>query len=128
MTSEEPRDLPTTTKGITVAGLRKIKAVIQAECEGGRFAGDAKFPDGTLCKGTTRYSELTTTDVVYRYVKDASVTGDLRLADSGLLDREYFRVPSLFVSHAWKGSFSVLVDQVLAHTEKQGLSDDYCVW
>ena len=126
--SDKPQALPTTTKGITIAGLRKIKAVVQAECEGGRFEGDRKFPDGTLCKGTTRFSELTTTDVVYRYVKDSSVTGDLRLADSGLLDRDFFRVPSLFVSHAWKGSFAVLVDQVIAHAEKQGFSDDYCVW
>jgi hypothetical protein len=65
--------LPTTCKGITIGGLRKIKAMIQSECEAGRFKS---FPDGTHCKGMMKYEELTTTDVVYRYVKDEAVSGD----------------------------------------------------
>ena len=128
--AEKPETLPTTCKGITIGGLKKLKVVIQTECEAGRFKEDKTFPDGTRCKGTTKFKNLTTTDVVYRYVKDESVTGDRRLADCGLLggDQIYFDSPSLFVSHAWKGRFSVLVDEVLVYAEKHGLSDNYSLW
>jgi len=98
--AEKPQSLPTTTKGITITGLRKMKSLIQSECRAGRFRDDASFPDGTNSKGTMNYEEVTTTDVVYRYVKDKSVTGDLRLSDSGVLgDDKYFTLPTLFISH-----------------------------
>lgn len=114
---------------MTLAGLRKIKALIQAECQAGRFKDDKSFPDGTRCKGTTSYETLTTTDVVYRYVKDEGVTGHRRLADAGLLgDETHFATPSLFISHAWKGGFSKLLEEVFAYADKQGLLDDYAVW
>ena len=126
MLNEKPETLPTTTKGITIAGLKKMSALIESECEAGRFKDDMSFPDGTECKGTMVYKELTTTDIVYRYVKD--ISGDRRLADSGVMDLKYFTIPSLFISHAWRGRFSVLIDQVLAYAERESLTDDYGVW
>jgi hypothetical protein len=126
--SERPETLPTTCKGITIGGLRKMKLLIQSECEAGRFKEDKSFPDGTHCKGTMNYEELTTTDIVYRYVKDEAVTGDRRFSDTGTFSSEFFTAPSLFISHAWKGRFFKLADEVLAYAQKSGLSDDYAVW
>ena len=98
------------------------------ECEAGRFKEDKSFPDGTHCKGTMKYEELTTTDIVYRYVKDESVTGKLRLIDTGLVAPEHKRMPSFFISHAWKGRFSMLLEEIFAYAEKHSLSDDTAVW
>ena len=55
MMSSEPETLPTTTKGITIAGLKKMSALIQSVCEAGRFKDDMSFPDGTECKGALVY-------------------------------------------------------------------------
>ena len=128
MSSKEPETLPTTCKGITIGGLRKMKALMQSECEAGRFKEDKSFPDGTHCKGTMKYEELTTTDIVYRYVKDESVTGNLRLIDTGLVAPEHKRMPTFFISHAWKGRFSVLLDMIFAYAEKYGLSEEAAIW
>ena len=128
MSSKEPETLPTTCKGITIGGLRKMKALMQSECEAGRFKEDKSFSDGTHCKGTMKYEELTTTDIVYCYVKDESVTGKLRLIDTGLVAPEHKRMPTFFISHAWKGRFSVLLDMIFAYAEKYGLSEEAAIW
>jgi hypothetical protein len=76
-----------------------------------------------------KYEELTTTDIVYRYVKDESVTGNLRLIDfPGLVAPGHKKMPTFFISHAWKGRFSVLLEEIFAYAEKHGLSDDTAVW
>jgi hypothetical protein len=129
MSSKEPETLPTTCKGITIGGLREMEARVQSECKAGRFTQGKSFPDGTHCKHTWKYEELTTTDIVYRYVKDESVTGNLRLIDfSGLVAPEHKRMPTFFISHAWKGRFSVLLEEIFAYAQKHGLSDDTSVW
>ena len=118
---EKLETLPTTTKGITIAGLRKIDGVLRSECQAGRFSEDKSFPDGTLCKGTTVYEELTTGDIVYRYVKDKGVTGNKRLADcQGPLD-PLKDIPRYFISHAWKGQWTKLLELIWAG---KGLSDN----
>ena len=127
--AEKPELLPTTCKGITIAGLRKLKAVIQSECESGRFREDQSYPDGTSCKGTMKYEELTVTDMVYRYVKEVNSGVDLCLADNpGLFESEHKAIPSLFISHAWRGRFSKLLDGIFTYVKKQRLSDGYAVW
>ena len=127
--AEKPENLPTTTKGITIAGLKKMKALIQSECETGRFKEDQGFTDGTQCKGTMKYEELTTTDIVYRYVKDESVSGNLRLIDiPGFVAPEHKVLPTFFISHAWKGRFSVLLDKIFTYAEDHCLSDETAVW
>jgi hypothetical protein len=128
MSSKEPETLPTTCKGIKIGGLRKMRALMQSECEAGRFKEDKSFPDGTHCKGTMKYEELTTTDIVYRYVKDDIISTDRRVADAGILGSEFFTTPLLFISHAWKGRFFKLVDEIIAYAEKHKLSEDYAVW
>jgi ankyrin repeat protein len=40
MSSEKPETLPTTCKGISIGGLRTMKAQMQSECESGRFKED----------------------------------------------------------------------------------------
>ena len=45
MSSEKPETLPTTCKGITITGLRKMAALIKSECEAGRFKDDQIYPD-----------------------------------------------------------------------------------
>ena len=129
MSSEEPETLPTCFKGITIAGLKKMNALIQFECEAGRFEEDQSYPDGTQCKGTMKYEELTTTDILYRYVKDESVSGNLRLIDvPGVVASERKALPTFFISHAWKGRFSVLLDKIFTYAEKHGLSEETAVW
>ena len=66
MSSNAPETLSTTCKGITIRGMRKMNSLMQSECESGRFKEDKSFLDGTHCKGTKKYKELTTTDIVYR--------------------------------------------------------------
>ena len=129
MSSEKPETLPTTCKGITIGGLRRMEASIQSECEAGRFKEDKSFPDGTQCKGTVMYKELTTTDIVYRYVKDESVSGNLRLIDKpGIVAPEHKAMPTFFISHAWKGRFSMLLGNIFAYADRHSLSDDTAVW
>ena len=125
---EKPELLPTTTKGITIGGLRKMKDLIQSECAAGWFKEDRSFPDGTQCKGTMSYEDLTTTDVVYRYVKDVSISGNLRLIDTKAVDPAHTAIPVLFISHAWKGRFSKLLAEIFSFADKQGLTDEYAVW
>ena len=128
MDIEKPEALPTTTKGITISGLRKMKPVIQTECERGRFKEDRTYNDGTHSKGTMTYEELSTTDVVYKYVKDPRISGQLRLIDTGIVAKEDIARPTFFISHAWKGRFSKLIDEIFTHAEKNGLPDNTAVW
>ena len=114
MSSKEPETLPTMCKGIKIGGLRKMKAQMQSECSEGRFK---------------EYREITTTEVVDRFVKDEKVSGDLRLIDApGIVAPEHKAMPTLFISHAWKGRFSVLLEEIFSYADKNGLSDETAVW
>lgn len=141
--------LPTTAKGITVRGLKKVAEKVKQLVIEGFFAQEKKYDDGTICPAVTEYDELTTTHVVYCWVKNS--TGDKRLADyfmgdlinptdvgipNYFISREYSSfptsMPSLrnFLNHsdAWKGGFAKLVSEVLGYCEGKGLSDETCVW
>lgn len=121
--------LPTTCKGIKVSGLRKMEARVEALCLEGLFQEDRSYADGTVCKGTRDFDQLTTTDVVYGYVKSKEVTGIKRLADCPeLVDPTDIGIPSLFISHAWKGGFSKLCKEIYAHMKKHELSEEIIVW
>jgi hypothetical protein len=116
----------TTSKGISIRGLEKLAGKIRKECANGRFSHDKDFShDGKFCKGTTSYSLVTTTQVVYLYVKDKAVTGSKRLADCpDLIDREHIGPPTLFVSHAWDARWSAVVSCVVDFANEKGMDKD----
>jgi hypothetical protein len=93
--------------------LRAIEATVKI------LVADRRFPT------VSRYTELTTTELVYGWVKE--VTGAKRFVDCpDLFDFADAGVPQYFISHAWKGSFALLVAHVLAHLKNA--SEDKRVW
>lgn len=91
--------LPTTLKGVAVSGLRKMSERVRSLCGEGFFAEDRVFTDGTVIYGTRDYEALTTTQVVYQFVRDEEVSGSLRLADCAtMIDPSDLGRPSYFIS------------------------------
>ena len=113
MTLQVPPPPDTALKGLTLGGLRKMEATVRQLCLDGHFNTLRTFPDGTVCPPVSRFEDLTTTHVVYCWVKDTAVTGDRRLADCpDLVDPADVGVPNYFISHAWKATFAKLVKTV----------------
>lgn len=109
-----------TARGITLRGLKKLLGKVEELLSAGHF----KRPDGSAL---TDLRDLTTGDVVHQWVKDVAVTGTDRLADCrDWVAEEDVRVPAYFVSHAWKGSFVLLVNTVT--TFLRNASYDTAVW
>jgi hypothetical protein len=122
-----PELLPTTAKGIRIKGLKKVVERVKCLVAEGLFAQEKAYEDGTVCPAVADYKDLTTTHVVYGWVKEQK--DDKRLADQGdIINQEDLGIPTYFISHAWKGGFSRLVSEVLAYCEKKGLSEETCVW
>lgn len=121
--------LPTTLKGISVFGLKKVAERVRKLCEEGFFAEDRVFTDGTLCYGTSDYSCLTTTQVVYQFVRDEDVSGSLRLADChAIVDPADLGKPAYFISHAWKGTFEHLLAQIFKFVEENKIDESEKFW
>lgn len=89
-------------RGITLRGLRKLVGRIKEICAAGHFDQDVVI-NGAAFKGIEGdFARLTTTQLVYGWIKLETVTGHKRLADcSALVDPEDVGVPSYFISHAW---------------------------
>ena len=93
----------TCMRGITIRGLRKLYRKTRDVFAQGRFNEREDF------------LSLTTSDLVYSWVKDPQVTGDKRLADCpDIIDPRDIGTPQLFISHAWKSTWSKLVSTTLA--------------
>lgn len=120
--------IPAASKlGISIKGLKVLDAWVKQQWELGRFQEERKFPDGTVCAAIQNYEEITTTHVVYCLIQDEAFTGDKRLAAcSNILNPEYIAPPTYFVSHAWRGLFSRLIQGVLRFLVNA--SDDTTVW
>lgn len=120
-------NLPETTqRGISVKGLRIVDNTIRELTQQGRFSEDRQI-DGTLFHGTSDYDKVKTTQVVYMWVKKD--TGDKRLADCPLLvPSEEIGMPKYFVSHAWKGSWSKLLNVVFDFVKEKSLPEDTKFW
>ena len=94
----------TCMRGITIRGLKKLMNKTREV-----------FAQGRLFKEREDFTALTTSDLVYSWIKDSAVTGDKRLADCpDLIDQEDIGRPEFFVSHAWKSTWSKLVSTTLA--------------
>ncbi len=105
-------------KGITLRGLRKLVGRIKELCASGHFDEEAVI-NGTTFKGIGGdYEKLTTTQLVYLWVKLEGVTGCKRLADCpALIDPQDVGAPSYFISHAWVSVHSLrLLGSVLLLT------------
>ena len=122
--------LPTTLKGISVGGLKKMAERVRKLCEeDGFFAEDRAFTDGTVVYGTRDYNTLTTTQVVYQFVRDEDVSGSLRLADCiQIVDPADLGRPAYFISHAWKGTFAHLLAQVFKFVEEHKIDESERFW
>jgi hypothetical protein len=117
-----------TARGITLRGLDKIEEHLKQLVADGHFKKTEPIPPYRLTDHIiTDYMELTTTSVVYNWIKDESVTGTKRLADcADLIDPRDVGPPRYFVSHAWKGRFAKLVAAVRKFL--RNASDDTLVW
>ena len=115
-------------RGLTLGGLRKMEAKVRALHASGRFAEEWTSPDGKMTlPAVPRFEDLTTEQLVYRWVKDHAVTGDERLADCPEhVDKADVGTPSYFISHAWKGTFPKLLKSVFAFLSNA--SEDTRVW
>lgn len=77
--------------------------------------------------GVTRFEDLTTTQLVYQWIKHASVSGRERLADvTELVPPEDVAMPSYFISHAWKGRVHKLFDTIESFLHNA--ADTTAVW
>ncbi|GAX72581.1 hypothetical protein CEUSTIGMA_g37.t1 [Chlamydomonas eustigma] len=117
------------TKGLTLRGLRKLAARVKELFNSGQFSSPVDINDDPKRKwtleGVESMDELTTTHLVYMWVKSA--TGSRRLADvKELVDPSDLGLPMYFVSHAWNGAWTKLVDTVENYL--MSASDTTCVW
>jgi len=77
--------------------------------------------------GVRSFDQLTTTQLVYEWVKDEAVTGTRRLAEvEDLIDPADVGPPTYFVSHAWMNTVAKLFDTIEAFLADA--ADDTCVW
>jgi len=105
--------------GVNLVFAKKMLAHVEKLFNDGYFNKDRKFEDGTKLEPVHKFEDLTTTHVVYLWVKDESVTGDKRLVDCpdtipGLFQQADVGKPSYFISHAWMGSFKKLMTETIA--------------
>ena len=62
-------------------------------------------------------------------VKDPAVTGSKRLADChDIIDKEFIGPPSIFMSHAWRGSFASLLNTAFEFVAEQELPETTKIW
>ncbi|GAX78217.1 hypothetical protein CEUSTIGMA_g5659.t1 [Chlamydomonas eustigma] len=117
----------TATKGITLRGLRKLSDRIKLLCHQGMFNED-RIINGRLFRGIEGdYRKLTSTQLVYMWVKDKSVTSNRRLADCNhLVNPQDVGKPIYFISHAWLGTVSKLFDTIFSFL--RSASEDTQVW
>jgi len=118
-------------RGVNVKFLKAIHAHVKKLFRDGRFSVYHKFDDGTVLKPALKFDDVSTTHVVYLWVKEASVTGDSRLVDCPELlsslgvSQADVGIPTFFVSHAWKGSFKALMLQTLAAIRDASETDTF---
>lgn len=78
--------LSTAMKGISIRGLKKLAAAVEERAKAGLFQGKS-------------YDRLTTSDIVYQWIKLHSVTGFKRLADCpDHIDAQDVGAPLYFIS------------------------------
>jgi hypothetical protein len=102
-----------TVRGITLRGLYRLQQRLHQLAADAYFAGPYRNSPKDEAEeqyespGIPTFDDITTRDLVYRWIKDASVTGEERLADCpDLVDPNDVRPPTYFVSHAWYDFFS----------------------
>jgi hypothetical protein len=114
--------------GISLRGIRRLRARLVEMCasETSPFAKDTTLL-GRDCPGVRSFKQLTTTHLVYKWVKDEAVTGIRRLAEvPHLVDPADVGLPTYFVSHAWQSTVAKLFDTIEAFLADA--ADDICVW
>ena len=120
-------------RGVNVKFLKAVYAHTEKLFRDGTFNVHCSFPDGTPLCPAEKFEDVTTTHVVYLWVKELSVTGDRRLVDCPELlsslgvSQADVGIPTFFVSHAWKGSFKALMLQTLAALRDASETDTF-VW
>ena len=96
-------------------------------CDEGRFAEDKTFD--IFYPGTRDYAKLTTTQFVSMWVKDPAVTGNRRLADCpDIIDQSCIGPPTIFMSHAWRGSLASLLKIAFDFVAEKNLPDGTKFW
>ena len=116
--------------GVNLKFIKRMLAHVEKMFNDGYFNVERKFEGTDL--PVAKFEDLTTTHVVYQWVKDKSVTADKRLVDCpdalpGLFDCSDVGQPTYFISHAWKGSFKKLMTEVLAFLTNASETNTY-VW
>jgi hypothetical protein len=120
-------------RGVNVKFLKAIYAHVKKLFRDGTFNANHEFNDGTVLKPAVNFEDVSTTHVVYLWVKEASVTGDSRLVDCPELlsslgvSQADVGIPTFFVSHAWKGSFNTLIVQTLGALRDVSETETY-IW
>jgi hypothetical protein len=103
-------------KGVTLGGLRKLEVMVRQLHSSGFFSKKWISSDGKVSfPPVLTFEDLTTEQLVYRWVKSRDMTGDRRLADCPQhINPADLGVPSYFISHAWKGTFAKLLRTIYA--------------
>jgi hypothetical protein len=119
-------------RGINLKFVKKLLAHVERLFNEGYFNVERRFEDGTVLKPVDLFEDLTTTHVVYLWVKEQSVTGESRFVDCpdifpDLFDAEDVGSPQYFISHAWSGSFKKLLTSVLAFLKDASETNTF-VW
>ena len=120
-------------RGVSLKFLKAVYAHTEKLFRDGTFNVHRSFPDGTVLGPARKFEDVTTTHVVYLWVKELSVTGYRRLVDCPELlsslgvSQADVGIPTFFVSHAWKGSFKALMLQTLAALRDASETDTF-VW
>ena len=88
-------------RGISLSGIKKFLGYVRDQFDSGFFDGcdQKRFEDGTFLSAVSKFEDLTTTHVVYKLIKDPSITDSKRMADCPeQIDPADVGPPSYFVS------------------------------
>ena len=119
-------------RGVNLRFVKKLLVHVEKLFDQGHFNLSRKFEDGTELSPPLSFDDLSTTHVVYLWIKEQSVTGERRFVDCPELFPDLFEpsdvgVPQYFISHAWSGSFKKLLTSVLAFLKDASDTETY-VW
>ena len=91
-------------RGVNLKFVKSLLSHTENLFKKGHFNVSKKFDDGTELNPVDKFEDLTTTHLVYLWIKEPSVTGDKRLVDCpdalpGLFEPCDVGQPSYFISH-----------------------------
>ncbi len=115
-------------KGITLRGIKHLQSILKdlLASEDSPFRHSTNL-GGRECPGAESLESLTTTQLVYLWIKRPEVTGTSRLADvPHLIDPADIRQPTYFISHAWQSTVAKLFKTIESFLIDA--SDETAVW